>query len=152
MHAYFGQVFMITTSDAMYVASNWRDPFKAQPVEIAKLRHDGTLLWNIVLPDTVSASATAHPTWTTCSPALAVTPGEDLVVACSLQQIQIYNVDGRSGTYRENYLSLPECDGRRSAVEFLVIRNDGAMLLTGSRPASVVSASCTWIGRLTGNS
>jgi hypothetical protein len=152
MHAAdFGPVFITTTSDAIYVASSWSDLFKPQPVEIAKLRHDGTLLWNVVLPDTVRANATAHPTWTTCSPALAVTPGEDLVVACSLQQIQIYKVDGRSGTYHENYLSLPDCDAHRSAVDFLVIRNNGAVVLSGSRPPSVISASCTWIGHVTGN-
>jgi hypothetical protein len=147
-HSYFGHVSVVAIPDAVYVASNWQDPFNAQPVEVAKLRLDGTLLWKVVLPDTVSA-VEGRSTWRTCSPTLAVNPSGDVVVACSLGQIQIYKLDGRSGTYRESFLSLPECQTNHPAALFLAIRRDGSMMLSGSRPASNVAGSCTWIGRLT---
>jgi hypothetical protein len=127
-HAYFGglgRVSVVATPDAVYVASNWQDPFNAQPVQIAKLQLDGTLLWKVILPDTVSPVETDVRTWRTCSPTLAVDPRGDAVVACSLQQIQIYTLDKDSGAYHESYLSLPECQAGHPAVLFLAIRNDG---------------------------
>src|SRR5262245_150566 len=145
--SYFGHVSVVATSDAVYVASNWQDLFNPQPVEVAKLRLDGTLLWKVVLPDTVRA-VEGRSTWRTCSPTLAVNPSGDAVVACSLRQIQIYKLDGRSGTYRESFLSLPECQTNHPAALFLAIKSDGTMMLSGSRPLSNVAGNCTWIGRL----
>ena len=149
-HSHFGRVSVMATPGAVYVASNWKDPFNAQPVEIAKLRLDGTLMWKVVLQDTISAVDTAVRTRNTCSPTLSVNlnPSGDVVVACSLEQIQIYKLDGHSGRYHESYLSLPECQTGLPAVLFLAIRNDGTMILSGSRPAANVGRGCTWIGRL----
>jgi hypothetical protein len=118
----------------------------------AKLQLDGKLLWNVVLPDTVSTIETAVRTWRTCSPTLAVSPRGDVIVACSLEQIQIYKFDG-FGTYRESYLSLPpQCQTNRPVSLFLAVRNDGTMILSGSRPVSSAGANCAWIGRLSQSS
>ena len=131
----------------MYAASNWQE-FDARPVEVAKLRPDGTLLWKIAMPNTVRAADSTHPNWQSCSPALTITPRGDAVIACALDQIQVYKLDGSSGAYRESYLAVPVCQAGRRAALFLAVQQDGTMILSGSRPASNSGAGCTWIGRL----
>ncbi len=149
-HSYFGKVLLVTTDDAIYVASNWTGLFDAQPVEIAKLSIDGKLLWRTLLPDTVVAVERAVRSWKGCSPTLAVTPNGGVLVACALDdQIHLYQLDQSSGAYQENSLPLPDCQTRHPADLFLASRKDGTMTLSGSRPGSNVAPSCTWIGRLT---
>jgi hypothetical protein len=149
-HSYFGKVSIVTTDDAIYVASNWTGLFDAQPVEIAKLSIDGKLLWNTLLPDTAVAVETAVRSWKGCSPTVAVTPHGGVLVACALDdQIHLYQIDQSSGAYQESHLPLPECQTGHPADLFLAIRKDGTMTLSGSRPGSNVAPSCSWIGRLT---
>lgn len=149
-HSYFGKVSVVTTDDAIYVASNWTGLFDAQPVEIAKLSIDGKLLWNTLLPDTAVAVETAVRSWKGCSPTVAVTPHGGVLVACALDdQIHLYQIDQSSGAYQESHLPLPDCQTGHPADLFLAIRKDGTMTLSGSRPGSNVAPSCSWIGRLT---
>ena len=149
-YSYFGKVLIVTRDDAIYVASNWTGLFDAQPVEIAKLSIDGKLLWSTLLPDTAVAVEKAVRTWKGCSPTLAITPHSDVLVACALDdQIRLYEIDQSSGAYQESLLPLPDCQTGHPADLFLAIRKDGTMTLSGSRPASNVASSCTWVGRLT---
>jgi len=145
----FNTISVVVGADAIYVTSNDRDLFQAQPIEVSKLRLDGTLLWSTLLPDTIKAVKTAAPTWRSCSPALAITPRGDAVVACPIEtQIHLYQLDGSSGAYHESDLSLPDCHGGRSALLFLAVRDDRTMILSGSRPGYNTTASCSWVGRL----
>jgi len=149
-YSYFGKVLLVTTDDAIYVASNWTGLFDAQPVEISKLSIDGKLLWSTLLPDTAVAVEKAVRTWKGCSPTLAVTPHGAVLVACALDdQIHLYEIDKSSGAYQESLLPLPDCQTGHPADLFLAIRKDGTMTLSGSRPGSNVASSCTWVGRLT---
>jgi hypothetical protein len=125
--------------------------FNPRPVEVAKLQPDGTLLWNVSLPDTLRAANTAHPTWETYSPTLAIDSRGDAVIACAFDQIHIYQLDGSSGTCRESHLALPACQVGYRPVPFLAVRDDGTMILSGSRDASNSGAGSTWIGRLSQN-
>jgi hypothetical protein len=123
-----GRVFVVTAPDALYVASSWEDLSTALPVEIAKLRLDGRLLWRAILPDTASAVRARQ----TCTPTVAV------------------DGQGDSGTQEESYVPLPKCQAGHPAALFLAIRKDGTMILSSSGPAGNVGDNCTWIGRLTG--
>jgi hypothetical protein len=146
----FGNIAVTATGSAIYIASSWQGPFDAQPVEISKLGIDGKLLWSTRLTDTVVAVETAVRSWKNCSPALAIMPRGDALVACALDgQIHLYELEQSSGTYRESYLPLPDCQIEQPAALFLAIRPDGVMTLSGSRPSANVAPSCTWIGRLT---
>jgi hypothetical protein len=148
--SYFGNVSIITRHDAIYVTSNWAGLFDAQPVEIAKLSMDGTLLWTTLLSDTAVADDAAARSWKNCAPTLAVTPQGGVLVACSLSgQIQLYQIDQSSGASRESHLPLPDCQTGYPAALFLAIGKDGTMTLSGSRFNSSVAPSCSWIGRLT---
>jgi hypothetical protein len=148
-HSYYGKVSVVTTDDAVYIASNWTGLFDAQPVEIAKLSTDGKLLWSTLLSDTAVAVETAARSWKVCSPTLAAAPNGSVLVACALDdQIHLYQLDRSSGAYRESHLPLPSCQIGHPAALFLAVRKDGAMTLSGSRPSSNVAPSCTWTGRL----
>jgi hypothetical protein len=103
-HSYFGKVSVITTEEAIYIASNWEGLFDARPVEIAKLSMDGKLLWTTSLSDTILAVDTAVRSWKNCTPTLAGTPQHGVLVACALgDQIHLYRIDQASGASRENY-------------------------------------------------
>jgi hypothetical protein len=148
--SYFGGIWVAATNDAIYVISNWSDSFHAQPVEVFKLGLDGKLLWTTSLSDTIVSVKGTVPTWRICSPTLAINPRGDVLVVCALGgQIQLYQLEQSSGSYHESDLSLPDCNNGYPASLFLAIRNDGTMILSGSRPGSNVAASCTWTGRLT---
>jgi hypothetical protein len=148
--AYFGKVSIVTTDDAIYVASNWTGLFDAQPVEMAKLDMDGKLLWKTTLSDTTLSVNTSTRTWRNCTPTFAVTPSDGVLVACALGgQIHLYRIDQASGASRTDYLPSPDCHGGRPVTLFLAVGKDGAMTLSGSRPASNVASSCSWVGRLT---
>jgi len=148
--SYFGQISVAATNDAIYVISNWSDSFQAQPAEVSKLALDGKLHWTTLLSDTIVSVKGAVPTWRICSPTLAINARGDILVVCALGgQIHIYQLEQSSGSYRESTLSLPDCHKGYPAKLFLAIRNDGTMILSGSRPGSNVAASCTWIGQLT---
>ncbi len=148
-YSYFGNVLLVTTDDAIYVASNWTGLFDAQPVEITKLSIDGKFLWSTLLPDTAVVVEKAVRTWKGCSPTLAVTPRGGVLVACALDdQIHLYQFDQSSGAYQESSVPLPDCQTGHPANLFLTIRKDGTMILSGTRPGSNVAPSCTWIGRL----
>ncbi|UPK07545.1 hypothetical protein [Bradyrhizobium sp. 170] len=149
-HSYFGKVFVVTTDDAIYVASNWTGLFDAQPVAIAKISTEGQLLWSTLLPDTIIAVETSARSWKGCSPAVGVTPQGRVLVACALNdKIQLYQLDQSSGAYQESSLPLPDCQIGHPASLFMAIQRDGTTTLSGSRPGSNVAANCTWIGRLT---
>jgi hypothetical protein len=139
-HFNFGRVWIGASGDAVYVASNWRESSFALPVEVAKLRPDGSLLWKAPLPDTVKAVG---------SPTLAITPDGNAIIACALDRIVIYELNGATGSYRESSLPFPDCQAIVSPDLFLAVRRDGAMILSGSPPFGNSGASCTWIGRLT---
>jgi hypothetical protein len=149
-NSYFGNIAVTATDSAIYIASNWRGLFDAQPVEISKISIEGKLLWSTRLTDTAVAVETKVRTWKDCSPALAIMPRGDALVACALDgQIHLYELDQSSGTYRGSHLPLPDCQIKYPATLFLAIRPDGIMTLSGSRPSSNVAPGCTWIGRLT---
>lgn len=141
--SYLGGIWVAANDNAIYVVSNWIDSSHAQPVEVSRLDLDGRLLWSRSLPNTV---VSMKGTVNSCLPALAVDPHGDVLVACALRgQVQLYQLEQSSGSFRESDLSLPGCDYAKS---FLAIRKDGTMILSGSRPAYSL-ASCTWTGRLT---
>jgi hypothetical protein len=149
-NSYFGRVSLVTSGDAIYVASNWAGIFDARPVEIAKLSSDGKLLWSALLPDTVISTETTVRTWTVCKSTFALIPTGGILVACALNnRIQLYELDQKSGAYTEHFLPLPACQAAHPADLFLNIRKDGTITLSGSRPSNNVAPGCTWIGRLT---
>jgi hypothetical protein len=146
----FAKVSLVTSEDAIYVASNWTGLFDARPVEIAKLNNDGKFLWSMLLPDTVISHETAVRTWTACTPTFAIIPNGGALVACAFNnQIQLYEFDQKLGTYTEHFLPLPTCQAGHPADLFLNVRKDGTMTLSGSRPSNNVAPGCTWVGRLT---
>jgi hypothetical protein len=141
---YFGRIGVAANDNAIYVVSNWTGSPRAQPVEVSRLELDGRLVWSRSLPSTVVAM---KGTENSCFPALAVNPRGDVLIACALRgQVQLYQLEQSSGSFRESDLSLPGCDYAKS---FLAVRKDGTMILSGSRPAYTVTTSCAWTGRLT---
>jgi hypothetical protein len=143
---------IIANQDAIYVATNWSAPPDVEPqlIEVTKLDLDGTPLWSTSLPNTVRSVPTARPRWNTCSPILAVTPRRDAVLICNLKsEIQLYHLDGSSGSYQESHFSFPECQNGRAAGLLLAPQDDQTMILSGSPTGWFRGISCTWIGRLT---
>jgi outer membrane protein assembly factor BamB len=139
-HSYFGRIWVAETRDCVYIASSWRDHSFALPVEVTKMHPDGSLLWKTTLPDTLKAVG---------SPTLAITPSGNAIIACALDHILIYQLNGSTGSYRESNLPFPECQSTVSPDLFLAVRRDGTMILSGSPPFGNSGTSCTWIGRLT---
>lgn len=149
-NSYFGKVSLITTDDAIFVASNWTGLFDAQPVAIAKISMAGQLLWSTLLPDTIISVKTSAPSWKGCSPAIGIGPQGSILVACALNdKIQLYKLDPSSGAHQASSVALPNCQTGHPASLFMAIAKDGTTLLAGSRPSSNVAENCSWIGRLT---
>ena len=149
-YASFGKIAVVTTTDAIYVVSNWGDNFHPQPVAVAKLELDGKLAWSTVLLDTIFPLHTAAPTWELCAPAVVIMPNHDVVVACALQsQIQLHRLNASSGAEQESRVPVPDCQAGRPVALFLAIRDDHTALLAGSRPPTDLAANCTWVGKLT---
>jgi hypothetical protein len=134
-----GHLAVAATKDAVYIISNWTGFPHVKPIEVSKLDIGGNLLWTTSLPDN-------NAKW---SPALAVSPGGDPLVAVADGRIRLYQFNQISGGYHESDISLPDCSNGYAVPLFLGVRDDGTTLLSGSPPELNTVPRCTWVGRLT---
>jgi hypothetical protein len=133
---------VISVKDAIYVASSWADFRRVNPVEITKLNSSGKLLWRKPLSDTISLNST-HNEWRSCRPTMIVSSSGQPIVACALNGlIQLYNINGLTGSYHENYINLPECQKNQDTKIFIKASDDASMTISGT------GGSCTWVGQL----
>jgi hypothetical protein len=145
--ANYARLSVARSGDTVFIASSWSDVFRQKEVEVAKIDGHGALAWRFRWPDTVWQPS--NHTWV-CEPALAVTGGGDLLVACAARSsIMLSLVDGETGEARHGAVPLPECHSYSMAKLFLAQRTETEFAIAGSRPSGNIAQSCTWLGTLT---
>jgi hypothetical protein len=151
--AYYGSLRMVSREGGAYVVSSWENPFLSsrwQSPAVASVSASGTLLWSTSLPDGFAPVHDGGEVRFCTEPAIAALPNGDALVACALdEEIHLHRLDRDTGADRQGTLPLPSCnDGRHPVSLFLLVREDGTVLLSGTRPQGNVGPGCSWMARV----
>jgi hypothetical protein len=99
--SYFGELVASGMDDGTYVASAWSGPLPQdlQPVEVARVKSDGRVLWCRTLAETISCGSGGRQYG--CEPTLTTLPGGDALVVCALEgRMQIHRLEAAIGNQR----------------------------------------------------
>lgn len=147
--SYFARVAAVPAGDGAYVASSWDHFIYPAAVEIARVEPPGAVRWRTTVAATVQPRSGRSDS-DTCNFGLATLPSGDALVACAFgNAANLFRLDGETGNVRVYRVALPECGQGHPTTLFLVSRDNGTLVLAGSRPTSNIGPGCSWLGRLT---
>lgn len=142
-------IAMTAAGNAAYVATNWLDFLQPIGVEVARIKLDGTVAWRQSLPETVMPMNKKRAF--SCFPSITALSNGDALVACALNgQVQLHQLDARTGERRFVRLTPPPCQkgGYGSSVS-LITRRDGTVFVRGAGFADEGDVGCSWMAKLT---